>query len=62
MNELKQVDWPVVCNENNPEIALNVFMNLLMEMENLTKLNKHRISEIENDGKKIMINTKLNNG
>lgn len=34
MNEVEQVDWSVVCHENNPEIALNIFMNLFMEIAN----------------------------
>lgn len=34
MNEVEQVDWSLVCNENNWEIALNIFMNLLMEIAN----------------------------
>ena len=34
VGEVEQVDWSGVCNENNPERALNVFMNLLMKIVN----------------------------
>lgn len=34
VGEVQQVNWSIVCKEKNPEIALNVFMKLLMEIVN----------------------------
>ncbi len=38
MNEVEQVDWSGVCNENNPEIALNLFMEIANRHAPLKKI------------------------